>query len=177
MLALYTNRAARSERPADLDSGSLPPDAVWIDLASPDSDEIAFVERTTGLAMPSFEELSEIENSSRLRAAKDALYLSAPLVLRGELDQPLTTVVGFVLTRRWLITIRFAELPSFATVAERNLPADSPPLTSSAVFSDLMEAVVDHLADALERIASELDKLSHWLFRTQPAALSTRRRS
>ena len=38
-----------------------------------------------------------------------------------------------------------------------------------------MEAVVDRLADALERIAGELDKLSHWLFRAQPDALSTRR--
>src|ERR1700730_16180578 len=39
---------------------------------------------TTGLAVPSLDELSEIESSSRLRARDGALYLSLPLI--GEAD-------------------------------------------------------------------------------------------
>ena len=56
----------------------------------------AFVERSTGLSLPSVEDLSEIESSSRLRAQHGALYLSAPLVHRAAADDPHTTPVGFV---------------------------------------------------------------------------------
>jgi Mg2+ and Co2+ transporter CorA len=69
-----------------------------IELLKPEPDEIAFVKRTTGLDVPSFEDLSEIESSSRMRSQGGAIYLSAPLVYRADSNQPLTTPVGFVLT-------------------------------------------------------------------------------
>ena len=177
MLALYNNRRIRSKPAAGADAPVMPPDVVWIDLINPEASETAFVERTTGLAVPSVEELSEIESSSRLRTRNGALYLSAPLVFRPEPDQPLSTPAGFVLTRDRLITVRFAELPSFASFADRTIPADSPPVTSAGIFAELLEAIVDRLADALERSASELDGLSHRLFRAGPAAPLSRRRS
>ncbi len=142
---------------------------MWIDLLKPEANEIAFVEKTTGLTVPSLDELSEIESSSRLRARDGALYLSAPLIYRPEPDQPLSTPVGFVLTRDRLITVRFAELPSFAIFVDRTIPADSPRVTSAGIFTELLEAIVDRLADVLERSASELDSLSHRLFRAGPA--------
>ena len=154
MLTLYNNRGACSEPAADPGTAVLAPDVVWIDLLKPEANEIAFVEKTTGLTVPSLDELSEIESSSRLRARDGALYLSAPLIYRPEPDQPLSTPVGFVLTRDRLITVRFAELPSFAGFADRTIPPDSPGVTSSGIFTELIEAVVDRLADALERSAS-----------------------
>ena len=68
MLTLYDDRAARGRHPADLGAAELPPGVVWIDLMKPDSAEIAFVERATGLHVPTKDELSEIESSSRLRS-------------------------------------------------------------------------------------------------------------
>ena len=128
MLALYSNLGVRKEQRTDVAEAKLPAEIVWIDLLNPDAGEIAFVERTTGLNVPSIEELSEIESSSRLRAANGALYLSAPLVRRGADDEPVATVVGFVLTPERLITVRFTELPSFAEVQSRTIPADAAPL-------------------------------------------------
>jgi magnesium transporter len=177
MLTLYNKRGGRGEPAADPDAPALPSDVVWIDLIIPEASEIAFVERTAGLAVPSLDELSEIESSSRLRARDGALYLSAPLIYRPEPDQPLSTPVGFVLTRDRLITVRFAELASFAIFANRTVPADSPHLTSAGIFTELLEAIVDRLADALERSASELDSLSHRLFRAEPAGPWSQRRS
>jgi magnesium transporter len=175
MLALYDTRGLPRERSADA-GALLPRDVVWIDLLRPDTEEIAYIERTTGITVPGVEELSEIESSSRLRAVEHALYLSAPLIYRAQFDQPTSTPVGFVVTRERLITIRFAELPSFATVESRRLAPDAPPLTGAAVFTELMEAVIDRAADALERSAGELDSLSHRLFRAGPGApLSLRR--
>ena len=55
----------------------------------------------------------ELESSSRLRNQNGAIYLSAPLIYRADDDQPITTPVGFVLTRERLITVRFHELSFF----------------------------------------------------------------
>src|SRR5690242_13121238 len=151
MLTLYNNRGVHSEPAADAGRAVLPPDVVWIDLLNPEAGETAFVEKATGLAVPSLDELSEIESSSRLRARDGSLYLSAPLIFRPEPDQPLSTPVGFVLARDRLITVRFAELPSFAIFADRTIPPDSQTATSAGIFTELLEAVVDRLADALER--------------------------
>src|SRR5438445_198440 len=104
MLVFYSTPGIRSERPANATALALPPDIVWVDLLKPDTGEIAFVERTTGLKVPSLEELSEIETSSRLRVEDGALYLSAPLIYNAESNEPLATPVGFVLTlaAEWL---------------------------------------------------------------------------
>jgi magnesium transporter len=114
---------------------------AWIDLLRPQPDEVAFVKRTTGLDVPSIADLSEIENSSRLRNQNGAIYLSAPLVYHADSDQPLTTPVGFVLTRERLITVRFRELNSFTTFANHDLAAESHPLSSAAIFTGLMDAI------------------------------------
>ena len=87
------------------------------------------------------------------------------MVYRAESDQPLTTPVGFLLTRERLITVRFEELTSFNTFINRDLSDESDPLTSGAVFAGLIDAIADRLADILESIVSELDMLSHRLFR------------
>jgi magnesium transporter len=173
MLMLYHRSAEGGQRPADLAMEWLPENVVWIDLLRPKPEEVAFVKRTTGLDVPTVANLSEIESSSRLRNENGVLYLSTPLIYRADSNEPLTTPVGFVLTRERLITVRFEELTSFKTFADRDLGAETDPLSSAAVFAGLMDAIADRLADILENIAAELDTLSHRLFRTpatEPAA-------
>jgi magnesium transporter len=148
--------------PGDLATSVLSSDVLWLDLMQPNAQEIAFVERTTGLHVPTPDELSEIESSSRLRTEDGTLYLSAPLVHRAITDQPQSTAVGFVLCADRLITVRFEPLAVFTA------PEKAPPATSAEAFAQLVEAIIDRIADALERIAAELDTLSHRLFRTSP---------
>jgi magnesium transporter len=167
MLAQY-RRSGGARVPVDL--GQPPaPDAIWFDLLSPSPEEVAYVERATGLAMPSFEDLSEIEASSRLNVKNGVLFLSAPLVYRGDADRPELTPVGFVLTRDRLVTIRFRPLTAFATFDQAMARSDNPRTTGAAVFAGLIEAVVDRIADVLETIAADLDALSHRLLRAGPA--------
>jgi magnesium transporter len=165
----------RGEHPADLAKTNLPENIAWIDLLEPDPEEVAFVKRTTGLDVPGIGDLSEIESSSRLRNRNGAIYLSAPLIYRSDEDQPITTPVGFVLTPDRLITVRFHDLSFFRTFTDRDLAAESDPLSSAAVFAGLMDVITDRLADILENIAAELDELSHRLFRT-PATEPVARR-
>ena len=156
----FSNPAGSSTDPTNR------PNVIWFDLLDGTSDEVAQVERVTGLHIPTLGELSEIESSSRLRIANDALYLSASLVHRADaMRAPMTTPVGFVLTRQFLITVRFAKLVAFGTFADR-LSAE-PETDGPSAFVCLVDAIVDRMADVLETVGVELDAVSQRLFSVQ----------
>jgi magnesium transporter len=141
----------------------LPKEIIWIDLLDPTQDERTFVEARTHVRLPSREALSEIEASSRLIARDGVLYLSAPLISGSRTPQPRLSPVGFVLCPNLLVTIRYASLASFETVAER-MRKDPDPTDGSGVFTALLEAVVDRGADALETLGAEIDTISRSVF-------------
>ena len=165
MLVLHSCSAERGKPATDLTAGSLPPETVWIDLMKAEDDEIRYVERATGLQLPTYESLSEIESSSRLRSEAGTLYLSTPLVFRAESGEPRATPVGFVLTPKILITVRFEPLSAFATFAERAARPKGVHASSVGAFVGVTEAMVDRMADVLERVGAELDEVSHRVFR------------
>jgi magnesium transporter len=176
MLALYGRDGKRRDQPID-EAAALPPsDVVWFDLLQPAPGEVRLVERATGLALPSFEALSEIESSSRIRVLNQALYLSVPLVHTADTDEPHATPVGFVLTPDRLITVRFEALAAFTTFSQGFASWNAASASSASIFAGLMETIIDHGADALERIAAELDGLSHRLFRVDGRYKHQRRR-
>ena len=93
MLALHSCTAERGKATTDLAAATLPPGTVWIDLLKAEPEETRYVERAVQLQLPTFESLSEIESSSRLRSEGGALYLSTPLVFRAESGEPKATPV------------------------------------------------------------------------------------
>src|SRR5207302_45474 len=68
-----------------------------------------------------------------------------------------------------LITVRFSELPTFDAVVER-IRRDETLRSSTGVFTALMDALVDRGADVLERLASELVRISRSVFRGDPSS-------
>jgi magnesium transporter len=151
----------------DLSASDIPTEVVWIDLLRPTPEEIAFVERATGLHVPTMAELSEIETSSRLRVDKNVLYLSTPAAFRDAEKRSMTTPVGFVLCATRLITVRFEKLPAFETFATEVKRPDGVHPSSTGAFVGLLEAIVDRIADVLEQVGAELDTVSHFVFREQ----------
>lgn len=151
------------------------PAVVWFDLLDPTPEEVLEVAHATGLHVPAREELSEIESSSRLRVVGEALYLSAPLVFRAEATRmPGTTPVGFVLTPSFLITVRFEAMTAFSLFAERL--ASEPVTDGPTAFVGLAEAIIDRMADVLETVGAELDRISTRVFHTEVKAVSKLRR-
>ena len=138
--------------------------AVWIDLIEPTPEESAMVAAAIGLATPSREALSEIETSSRLQLDGDVLRLSSPLLAHAETPEQTLTPVGFVVSPRALMTVRFTKLRVFESVHDRL--AATPNVSPPGVFTLLLEAVVDRDADLLEHVATELEAISRALFRT-----------
>jgi magnesium transporter len=161
MLALHARSGETRVIPDETHSIELTGEIVWVDLLTPTPSETSLIEEASGLTLPTFEQLSEIETSSRLRTDGDVLCLSAPLVHRARAHEPGTTPVGFVLAPELLVTVRFEPLTAFDSFEhEARGNADE-------MFVGLIEAVVDRLADVLEHIAAELDSLSHRLFRSR----------
>ena len=79
-------------------SASLASDCRWIDLVAPDEDEIELVRGRFGITVPTKEELTRIDASSRLRADGDTLRMSAPLLSGTETERCELARVGFILT-------------------------------------------------------------------------------
>ena len=145
--------------------GAMLKDATWVDLLDPSDAERAAFEEIFGLRVPTKEELSEIEATSRLRVERDALYLTAPLVFAPDEGPWVVTPTGFVLAKNVLLTVRFAKLRAFdATAVEC---AASETLQPVAVFVRLLEALVERIADLLEGSAHDLDEASHLIFRPE----------
>ncbi|MBV9959123.1 MAG: magnesium transporter CorA family protein [Acidobacteria bacterium] len=137
----------------------------WVDLVDPSADERASVELAFGLRLPTREDLAEVELSSRVSEEAGSLFMNMPAVshLAG-LDEP-SSPVGFVLNPRVLVTMRYAELRSFTTVAKR-FESTGAPVNSVDTFTALIEAMIDVTADLLEGIAGELDGVSRTVFST-----------
>ena len=139
--------------------------AVWIDLTDPTPEEAQRVRDATGLRVPTRHEVSEIESSSRLGFENGTYYVSTPLLTRvddGELE---LAPVGFVVSSRVLVTIRFAAIGAFddARLTCEKQGTKAP----EEAFLRILEAVVDRAADALERAGADCDALAREAFRTR----------
>jgi magnesium transporter len=138
--------------------------AVWIDLLSPTVDETDRVRQATSLRVPGETEISEIESSSRLAFEGGAYRVSTPLVApRPDGDLELSSV-GFVLSSRVLLTVRFAALPSFDAAHEACKTQQVG--TADEAFLRIFEVVVDRSADKLEHAGAVCDELSRGAFRS-----------
>lgn len=146
----------------------------WIDLLQPTPGEIAQVEAEFDVKVPSRGQLDEIESSSRMRSEGEYLYLSMPVGTQRNLLDTAPTPVGFVLSPKLLVTVRYADLQSFANVRGA-IAKNGRCVSSTSTFVTLLEAMVDVAADVLEKIASDLGGISRRVFRQD--ASRTRRAS
>jgi magnesium transporter len=130
--------------------------AAWIDLFEPTPDEIEQVQSATKLRVPDRHQIDEIESTSRLAFDSGAWYLSAPVGAGGS--------IGFVLSSKVLLTVRFAELPGLESAREACMSRKADSAEES--FLVILERFVDRCADELERAGAEADELSHNAFRS-----------
>jgi len=140
---------------------------VWIDLLQPTPEEEDAVELAVGIAVPTREEMQEIEASSRLYKQGDALFVTAPLLTAADTPDPTTTPVTFILTPRCTVTVRYGSPQSFAIFAGRVQRQAGIAGSADAVLCGLLETIIDRLADVLERIGGELDAVSRRIFRRE----------
>lgn len=151
----------------DIQTDTLPANVVWIDLNCPTLEEERWVEKHIGFDLPTREEMREIEYSSRLYRENGTLFMTAIMIAHAETSDPTHDAVTFVLTKDRLLTIRYIELHTFKIFAKRfNKLTIIEPYPIS-VFVELLDVVVDRLADTLELVGQRLDKYSHSILRIE----------
>jgi magnesium transporter len=149
----------------DLPAGwKLPDDIVWIDLTSPTREEELGVEQALGHDLPTLQEMAQIEPSSRLYQENGATFMTASLLVRGDEDHPGLSPVTFVLDEGRLITIRYETLKPFSVFAQRAVQIGVDANTGPEALLGLLDAVVERLAEVLERGSEKVQVSSNAIF-------------
>jgi magnesium transporter len=142
----------------------IPDHATWIDLEEPTNEEEELVERCLGMEVPTPEEMAEIEPSSRLYARNGALYMTLSVLYGVEEGQPASAPIGFILTENRLVTVRYVTPKPIRAFSDH--VAREPGLARDAVsaLGALLDAIIDRLADELEKVGTEIEKISNHIF-------------
>jgi magnesium transporter len=142
----------------------LPASAVWIDLLGPNAAETARVQASLGVALPTRDEMREIEPSSRLYVENEASYMTAQVLSRADEPNPMSEPLTFVLARRALITLRYSDPRPVSSYAGRICRQAATCASAEDALIGLIEAFVDRIADILEKAGIDLDKVSRQIF-------------
>ena len=171
MLTTYIPRAGTLERRQIGEPPEIPDGSIWFDLVSPTAGEDKLVERALGIAVPTREEMQEIEVSSRLYVENGARYMTATLMCQSDTQVPKTTPVTFILAGHKLVTVRYDEPRPFMLVSNKLARACPAAVSGETILMDLLDAVIDRAADILERAGADIDGVSHDIFEPEGARL------
>lgn len=145
-------------------AGNLPEHAVWIDLDEPTREEEKMVERSLGFAVPTREDMVEIEPSSRLYERDGALVMTMSVLFGVQDNDPQSAPISFVLKNGKLVTIRYVTpKPWLAFTREARVTADLVRDAPTAL-TRLLDAIIDRLADELEETGAEIERISRHTF-------------
>jgi magnesium transporter len=164
MLSVFVPSDFSLKKAVAADLAALPEGAVWIDLMKPTPEEDRAVERLSGIAVPTREDMQEIEISSRLYIENAARYMTATLMCHSDTDMPRTAAVTFILAGHRLVTVRYDAPKPFALVENKLARSCSPGISGEMVLMELLDAVIDRCADILERCGADIDQVSHDIF-------------
>ncbi|MER8405776.1 magnesium/cobalt transporter CorA [Mesorhizobium sp. M1307] len=149
---------------------------VWVDLFNPTKEEETTIETWLGIAVPTREEMEEIEISSRLYVEDGAYFMTAILPAQTEVNDPLMSPVTFVLAGSRLITVRYHEPKAFKTFPLRAEKVATGCTSGDTILIGLLEAIVDRLADILERAGRDVEAISRDIFEARSTKVSKRNR-
>lgn len=142
----------------------LPPEVNWIDAINPQANEIDFLQEKLGVDIPTLEELSEIETSSRLYTEHGFLFMSMPMIAHANGGLPKTTPLGFVLGQNIVLTIRYEPIKSCEALHDAKVYENGRGASGPNAFIMVAESIIDAMADELEKVNAELDTLSQAIF-------------
>ncbi len=137
---------------------------VWYDLYQPTVEEEAVLETELGVNIPTREEMDEIEASSRLYYEDGAAFMTVILPARTDADLPEIAPVTFVITSTALVTVRYHEPQAFRNFPLRAEKTSMGCDSAESVLIGLLEVIIDRLADVLERVGRDIDRISRGIF-------------
>lgn len=143
---------------------SLPEGVVWLDLLEPTEAEEALAEKLLGANIPTREELAEIEPSSRLYQTRVATFMTMSVLHGVNAREPRNDPVGFILTDKLLITVRYIDPMPFILFAEHIYAEPELDCDARSMFVRLLDTIIDRLADEFEVAVNEIEAISRHVF-------------
>ncbi|MBI2799646.1 MAG: magnesium transporter CorA family protein [Gammaproteobacteria bacterium] len=140
----------------------------WIDLLDPTLDEEQHVEGLLGLDLPTREEMRVLEDSHRLFEATGAVYLTATVMVNSDSEYPRTDELTFVLAKRCLVTVRYAEPKAIALFATRNAQPPLAVVSGERALLGLLETLVERIAENIDAASRSLDDMVHRVLSPDP---------
>ncbi|RVM40887.1 magnesium transporter CorA family protein, partial [Sinorhizobium meliloti] len=177
MLRIYKSQNSRLVLVDLLDGLACQEPVIWFDLFNPSSEETRLVEERLGIAIPTRDEMQEIELSDRLYQEDGAEFMTMTATAKLDSDYPAKVPVTFILKGATLVTVRHAEPKPFQVYANRIMkPNGAACETGELVMLGLLEAMIDRTADALERAGNDVDQISREVFRKSNASATKKTR-
>ncbi len=166
MITFYAPGAASVRLIAPESCAELTRAAIWIDLLEPTQEEEQTLEAALGINIPTREEMQAIELSSRLYEEGGVLYMTATVLTKADTSAPESSAVTFILTGNRLVTLRYADpvpFNAFRTRREGNVQRYE---TAGQFLGGIVDAIVERIADILENVGVDLDRVSSKVFDT-----------
>lgn len=134
--------------------------AIWLDLLEPTTEERDVLQEGLGQSLASFLELEDIEASARFFEDEDGLHLHSFFYCEDENDYADLASVAFTVRDGRLFTLRDRELPAFRLYRMRSRSQRLIECNAYEVLLDLFETKIEQLADVIETVYADLEKLS-----------------
>ncbi|MGI8820346.1 MAG: magnesium transporter CorA family protein [Chthoniobacterales bacterium] len=138
--------------------------AAWIDLLDPTPEEEQALEAVLGLNIPTREEMQSIELSSRLYEDEGNLFMTGTVLTRADTSHPQSSAVTFILSGDKLVTLRYEDPVPFKTFHARREANQLRYQTGPQFLGGIVDAIVERIADILERVGLNLDHISTKVF-------------
>ncbi|PJG85506.1 magnesium/cobalt transporter CorA [Conservatibacter flavescens] len=152
--ALEEARLARIEADEHLNT------AIWLDLLEPTASDREVLQEALGQNLASYLELEDIEASARFFEDEDGLHLHSFFYCEDEENYADIATVAFTLRDGRLFTLRDRELPAFRLYRMRSRNQRLIECNAYELLLDLFETKIEQLADVIETIYADLEKLS-----------------
>lgn len=142
-------------------------DAIWIDLIDPSDEERSVLEHRLDQTLAEEHELEDLEASARFFEDEDGLHMHSFFYCLDDEDYPDIATVGFTIRDGRLFTIRERDLPAFRLYRMRSRRTKLINGNAYELLLDLFETKIEQLADVIENIYADLEKLSRVILNGQ----------
>lgn len=139
--------------------GSIPATATWIDLEEPTREEERMVEQALGFPVPTHDDMVEIEPSSRLYERDGALVLTISVLFGLREGIPQSAPISFVVKNGKLVTVHYVTPKPWMAFTRDALARPEMVRDSPTALTNLLDAIVDRLADELETAGAEIERI------------------
>lgn len=138
-------------------------DVIWIDLLSPNSNEIKFIENNFNIIIPTKHDSEEIEISSRYWEEDNRIEINSYFLV-SQNNNSNNETVSFILQKNLLVSIRYMKLKTFDEVAKKFHFTSRLFTDGSDILNNILDIRIDADADTIEQLSRDITKIRRLVF-------------